>query len=225
MRQWRACVVGAALLAGCGGGSGGSEHPLPRPTGSDRDQIAQTVRGYLKALADSDASIACQELTVIAQQDLATMAGGGQSCEDGAAALSRQVRDSDRRGLRAAKVFDERIHGAKATAKVTGNGSSPRQLPLAKEGGRWKIAGFEGNVHFTSQAEAACIAGALQAYDDHKSPKFWYREGRNDFRDYIVAVCRRAAERNLLKQNVTRAQLAPIAREVMREMRRRGQIR
>lgn len=211
-------MVGAALLAGCGG------HPgLPPPTGSDRDQIAQTVRGYLKALADSDASTACEELTATAQQDLATMGGSG-SCETGAASLSTQVQDSDRRSLRSAKVFDQRIHGARATAKVTGKGTPPRSLPLEKEDGRWKIAGFEGNVHFTTQAEAACVTGAMQAYDAHKSPRFWYREGRKDFRDYTVAVCTRADKRGLLTQHTTAAQLAPIARQVIREMQRRGQI-
>jgi hypothetical protein len=219
MRRWRACLLGAAVLAGCGGGS------ASRPAGSDRDQIAQTVHAYLRALADSDASGACGELTALAQRDLATMAGRG-SCEDGARAVSRAVGDSDRRGLRSAKVFGQRIQGAKATAKVTGEHNAPRQLPLVKQGGRWKIAGFEGDLHFRSRADAACISGGLHNYDAHKVPRFWYREGRDDFRDYIVTVCRRAERRGLTSGpgKADRAQVLALARQVIREMTRSGQI-
>jgi hypothetical protein len=40
----------------------------------------------------------------------------------------------------------------------------------------------------------------------------------------MVAVCRRADQRGLLDENPTRAQIAPIARQVIRAMVRRGQI-
>jgi hypothetical protein len=219
--MWRSWLVAALVLAGCGGGGHASPPP---PHGSDRDQIAQTVHEYLNALADKDAASACDALSVTAQQDITTMNGGG-SCEDAASALIKQVRDADRHSLRSAKVFDERIHGARATAKVTGETSAARDMPLEKQDGRWKIAGFEDNVHFTSQAEAVCITGALQTYDGHRADKFWYREGRNVFRDYAVDLCSRADKRGLLNRHTTQAQLIPLARQVIREMRQRGEIR
>jgi hypothetical protein len=221
LMRGRACLAGVVLLsAGCGGGGASGGRPP-----SDRAAIAQTVRGYLSAVADSDASAVCDRLTATAQHDLATMGGAG-SCEDGATAITKPLKDGDRRSLRSARVFDERIHGARATAKVTGEGTAPRQLPLEKDGGRWKIAGFEGGVHFTSQGEAACITGGLQNYDAHKVPRFWYREGRGDFRDYIVAVCRRAEQRGLISGPgaADRAKILAIARQVIRDMARSGQI-
>jgi hypothetical protein len=223
----RAWLVGGVLLAGCGG----SEKPATdQPaTGTAREQIAAVVHGYLDALAEADGPRACGHLTLVAQDDLTSMTNA-PTCEDAVGAMDDVLDDRSRRQLRSAKVTVGAVKGTQASARLASDTlAMPRSIPLEQDDGQWKIAGFEGDVHPPNPQQAQCIAGGMNAFDTGTVPKFWAREGRSDYRDYIVDVCRRAEAAGLMDEDPDsaslRRKLTPIARKVIREMVRRGQIK
>jgi hypothetical protein len=221
----RAWLLVTIALAGCGG----AEKPATDPpaAGTSREQATAAVRGYLNALAEADGPRACGHLTITAQDDLSSMANA-PSCEDAVNALGDLLDDQSRRAMHSAKITVATVEGTKATAKLTSDTTAvPRSVPLEKADGEWKIAGFEGNLHTRDPQQAQCIAGGMDAFDKGTVPKFWAREGRKDYRDYIVAVCRRAKAAGLLDEDLATAKrkLPAIARKVIRDMVRRGQIK
>jgi hypothetical protein len=221
-RPW---LLVAIVLAGCGG----AEKPATDPpaVGTPREQAAAAVHGYLKALADGDGPRACGHLTITAQDDLSSMANA-PSCEDAVGAMDDLLDDQSRRQMRSAKITVGAIKGTKASARVENdNLAVPRSVPLEQDDGEWKIAGFEGDLHTRDPQLAQCIAGGMDAFDKGTVPKFWAREGRSDYRDYMVAVCRRAQTAGLLDEDLATAKrkLPPIARKVVHDMVRRGQIK
>jgi hypothetical protein len=76
-----------------------------------------------------------------------------------------------------------------------------------------------------SKAEAGCVAGGLDQFDKGGGDPFWQEEGRADFRDFIVAVCRKADAKDLLNGEPPGTELRDIAGQVMLRMVDRGQIR
>lgn len=120
----------------------------------------------------ADGPGACRHLTLVAQDDL-TSASNVPSCEEAVKALDRALDDQARKRLRAAKVTVGQVQGATAAVKLAG-GDLPvaRSIPLKQDAGEWKIAGFEGDVHYRSPEDAQCIAGGLNAYDRGTAPKF-----------------------------------------------------
>jgi hypothetical protein len=215
MRPLR-CLLVLTVLAGCGGSD-------PK-SGSDREQVEQTIKGYMNGLADGDGEQACGHLTESAQGNIAT-AGGANSCQEAVDGLKDALPDDDRQKLRAVRVTEARIDGSTAEARIsTGSETPPDPVPLEKTGDGWKIAGFPSGVQFGSQAEAQCISGGISEFDDGGSARFWRREGREDFRDYLVELCRRADRRGVLEGNVDMREFRRIAGEVILEMQHRGQI-
>jgi hypothetical protein len=76
-----------------------------------------------------------------------------------------------------------------------------------------------------SRAEAACVEGGIGAFDRGEVDAFWKREGRVDYRAYIVGTCRGADRRGLLDRSGSKPQIARIAGQVILRMVRSGQIR
>jgi hypothetical protein len=219
----RAWPVALVVLAGCGGS--GERAADPPAAASARQQVAAAVHGYLNGLADADGKQACAHLTRAAQADL-TAATTAPTCEVAVGAFGKQIGDDARRRLRAARVTVGAVHATTATARLAGrNLPFPRAIPLRRDAGEWKIAGFEGDVHFTSPEDAQCISGGMNTFDRGTAPKYWFHEGRKDFRAYIVEVCRRAVRRGILDDPDAKRKIVPIARQVIREMVRRGQIK
>ena len=178
----------------------------------------------MEAFAEGDGQAACDRLTASAQHNLAT-GSGASSCEDGVAKLARSLDDSARDKLKNVRVSEANIIGAKATVKLaSGQTQPPAAVPLEKADGEWRLAGFPSGVNFGSQAEAECISGGMQGFDAGSVAPFWRKEGRSDFRDYIVAICRRADQRGVLESQ-DKAALEKIARSVLLEMDKRHQIR
>jgi hypothetical protein len=113
MRRCGIALVLAALLVGCGGGSG-----------SDEDQIESTIKDYFTAFADGDGEKSCGLLTDGAREKMEAglkAAGVGDSCEDLTKAMD-QLPDEQRdeiKKLKDAEVTDIKITGDTATAVPT----------------------------------------------------------------------------------------------------------
>jgi hypothetical protein len=219
--MWRlglAFGAALALLAGCG------ESDESPGGGSEREQIEAVVVDYMHALADGDGEQACARLTSAAQKSLAA-GTGAESCAAGVEQLAGSLDSDARTLLGSVEVTVNDITGSKATVKVAaGEAQPPGPVPLEKADGEWRITAFASGVNFSSQDEAECVAGGMSAFDDGEGDGFWRKEGRSDFRDYIVEVCRRADRRGAFKSN-DRDEFDAIAREVILEMVKRGQIR
>jgi hypothetical protein len=218
MRRYVGWAIAVVALAGCGG----SDDP-PEPTGSDREQVETVVMRYLEGLLDGDGDAACDQLTPAAQDQFATISGS-DSCTDGVEKFGQLVEDD--LGGGDPRVVNVTIRGAKAEARVAA-GDKPTQTPalLEKAEGTWRISGFPPGVDFRSRAEAECILGGMGEFDRGESDQFWQREGREDFRDYIVGVCRGADRQGLLDESGNEPEIQRIAGQVVLRMIRSGQIR
>jgi hypothetical protein len=142
-----AAVLAAAVGVGCGGdddaSSGASTNRagagVPARKGSDREQIASTVRAYVQALNVGDGEQACSLLTKNGKGVLAGLLPSDQSeteCVDVIDRVARRWTD-----LAAYRVSRVSSSGSRATAELTSR--RPRYasgLLLQREGQGWKIA-------------------------------------------------------------------------------------
>lgn len=215
-----ACLVAALAVGACGG----SSEPAPA---DDREQIEETVSAYFAALVDGDVEKACGQVTEAVQRNIAT-ARGQDSCERALEGVDRAI-ESDPAGeerMRAMRVADVEIDGATASVRVAfGESDAPAPIPMEKTGDGWRIAGLINDVDYRSQAEAECVQGGMQSFAVGEADPFWKREGREDFRDYIVQTCRRAYDQGVLDEPGNEAELQRIAGRVLLRMVRSGQVR
>ena len=201
-------------LAGCG--DSGSEPS----TSSDREQIEAAMTSYLDAVADGDGDKACGHLAAGAQKDLATLAGGS-SCPDAVEQMSEALDGKSREQLRSGRIDRVVIDGTTAKATV----ASGDTIPLEKSGDAWKVTEFASGGGYSNTQQAQCVTGGMDQFDEGGGDPFWQREGREDFHDYIVEVCRRADRRGLLDGSRPGEALKRVAGNVILEMVDRGQIR
>jgi hypothetical protein len=213
------CVLALAAVAGCGGSD-------DQPTG-DREQIEATVSAHYGAMAEGDGEEACRHMTPAARENMAT-AFGTPSCEE-AIELVGEAIEADREGRRALsemRVESAEIEGSKARVRLAaGERRAPAPVPMEETGEGWKVAGTSTNVNYRSQAEAECVSGGMSSFDAGNVDPFWKREGREDFRDYLVQSCRRADARGVLDGPGNLREFERIAGRVIRGMARSGQIR
>jgi hypothetical protein len=214
VRWWLAPFL--ALLVGCG------SDDAPR-AGSDRDQLEAAATGYMQALADGEGDKACGHLTERAQQDLATIMDAS-SCPDAIEKMHAVLDDAQRDKLRDLRVARSRIDGARA--KVTFAGADT--ITLARAEGDWKVAEFASGGGYRTRAEGECVIGGMREFDAGGAHAFWRREGRADFRAFIVETCRRADRRGVLSRDsleAVRRGFDRIAGDVIAQMVESGQIR
>jgi hypothetical protein len=214
VRWW--LVSALVLLAGCGSDD-------ERRAGSDREQVEAAMTGYLEAFADGDGEEACRYVAERAQRDLATIADA-RSCADAIEKLHEALDDEQRDKLHDSRVARIRIDGARAEVTIAGGDT----IPFEKVDGGWKAVAFGSGGGYRTRAEGECIIGGMDEFDDGGGHAFWRREGRADFRDFIVETCRRADRQGILTEDGGEAEQRAfnrIAGRVIVEMAERGQIR
>lgn len=126
----------AVLVAGCGGGS----------KGSDREQVRSSVTDYAHAFGDGDGKKACSQLTAAAQASFVTRVSALTGTRDCAQAIDKlhAVAGAAITGpFQDAKVTAVKITGDSATATLSAGGGSTT-VPLSKQGGEWKITRVPG---------------------------------------------------------------------------------
>jgi hypothetical protein len=138
-----ALLASAALVAGCGGGGGSTDH--------DVGQITQTVQTALADLARADGTAFCALATPAGQAKLAG-ALPGVSCARLVALAGSRLSSATRAGLLHAHVTHVTVRGAAATVAAsdiratTGSlaaflsGNGPTTLRRERDG-TWKISG------------------------------------------------------------------------------------
>jgi hypothetical protein len=220
---WVACATAAALAVGCGGGS---ESDVEGGSGSssDREQVEAVVTAFFRGLAEADGEAMCSSLSSATRAMLVSRAKTS-SCPDAAEQLAAALDDDVRSQVAQARVDDVTLGGGKADVRVVfGDEALPDPVPVRKTEARWKVHGIPAEMGFRSRA-ASCIVGGMREFDGGGGHSFWRAEGRADYRDYIVATCRRADQRGLLDSPGQEPELQKIAGQVMLQMIRRGQIR
>jgi hypothetical protein len=119
-----AALLAAALLAGCGGGP------------SDDQQVRQTLRDFVKATADKDYKLICDQL--LAPRLVDQVKAIGLPCEK---ALQRGLGDVRDPRLTIGKVT---VDGDRASAQIrtsaAGQPPSADKVELSKVGGRWRVS-------------------------------------------------------------------------------------
>ena len=103
----------------------------------DQRQAAQTIEDLQSAGTDRDGTKVCRDLLTRALA--AKLARGGRTC---AATVKAALEDTDSADMTVESV---RVSGSRATARVrleTGKRDRRTTISLAKEGGRWRVAGL-----------------------------------------------------------------------------------
>ena len=123
--------MAAMLVAGCGG-TGDRRQP---PTPESRVRAAATA--YLGALAAQDFGRACRLMTAPARRDLAGAAG--TTCERALRAGAPSASEDLATVRREVAGADVEVRAARATIGPLGTAEQP--LRLARQRGRWLVAG------------------------------------------------------------------------------------
>jgi len=131
---------GSGPSPGGGRSSGNDASSSSARSASARGAVVSAVRSYLGALASHDSARACSEMTASAQQGIVAIApkGTGSTCQTVVASISKLITRPEAKFVRDAKVFDVRVTGTTATAKIAGAASAAR---LVRKDGHWKISG------------------------------------------------------------------------------------
>jgi hypothetical protein len=210
-------VASASALA-CGGESGDAEVESP----------GEVAVGYLSALADADGDAACGHLTDEVQRQLAERVPGVDSCQTAVSEIGGVLPDAAAKELREVKVSEEHVDGSSARVELTAGGryespGGPDPVRLRKTSEGWKIAALP--LRGTAEGEASerrtCMAGGLDQFDSGNISRFWQREGRPDFQEFMRRTCRLVASKDI----TDRSKVAATAREVLAEMVREGTVR
>jgi hypothetical protein len=144
----------AAAPSGSSGGetpvADGGSGPATTRTGSDRAQIAATLRYMRAAFNDADGKAYCAKLTDVGERQVVRVISGYtrpganlKTCQQLISSFSRAtLRSTGRRSRQLpVNVISVRIDGDRAAAKVTGGqaGQSVLVTRLARQDGEWKV--------------------------------------------------------------------------------------
>jgi hypothetical protein len=123
-------LLAVALVAGCGGGS------------SDEESVKESVRTYLSAFADGDGDRACDQLTGEAQRHAVDALRqqvpefNATSCPDAIEAVSENIGEDEKSGLRDVEFQSVTIDGDRATARPV---NATTDAELTKTDAGWLI--------------------------------------------------------------------------------------
>ena len=105
---------------------------------SDQDQVKDTLRGYIAAVADGNGDEACKKLAPQTKSALTSQTK--VSCKQAVGQLAKTIPKDQRKQAKALDKFDVKVDGEKATAtydKPSGGGKNTAMLE--KRGGDWLI--------------------------------------------------------------------------------------
>ena len=126
----------AALAAGCAPQTTSSSNSVSKFRGDQR-AVAQTVEDLQAAADDSDEAKICTQVLAKALAD--RLAAANHGCPT---AVNEAIKDTDSTDMTVEAV---RVTDNRATARVkfeTGKKDRRANIPLVREGGGWRIAGF-----------------------------------------------------------------------------------
>jgi hypothetical protein len=131
-----AALAVAALAAGCAPQTTSSSNSVSKFKGDQR-AAAQTVEDLQAAADDSDETKICTQ--ILSKALAGRLAAAGHGCP---AVVDATLKDTDSTDMTVESV---RVTGDRATARVkfeTGKKDRRGNIPLVREGGRWRISGF-----------------------------------------------------------------------------------
>jgi hypothetical protein len=188
----------------------------------------EVTLGYLSALAAGDGDAACGYLTGEVQRQLAERVPGAGSCLTAISKVGGALPDGAANSLRETKVSEQHVVGSTARVELSGDdryvapgGTDPVRLRKTSKG--WKIAALplKGTAAGEASEQRTCMAGGLDQFDNGTVNRFWQREGRRDFHEYMRRTCRLVASKDITDRSKAEA----AAREVLAEMIREGTVR
>jgi hypothetical protein len=214
-------VASASALA-CGGESSpGSEE-------AEANSPEEVTLGYLSALAAGDGDAACSYLTDEVQRQVVERWPAAESCQMALSKVGDALPDGAAKVLRETKVSEPHVVGPTARVELSGDdryeapgGTDPVRLRKTSEG--WKIAALplKGTAAGEASEQRTCVAGGLDQFDNGTVNRFWQREGRADFHEYMRRTCRLVVSKDI----TDRSKVEAAAREVLAEMIREGTVR
>jgi hypothetical protein len=112
-------------------------------SGSQRSEATTALHSYLQARAGGDWGTACSHMAATVQKQLALLAsaskGKAKGCAAAYAALSARVPVAARANPLSGGLASLRIKGDKAFALFYGPHNQKYMMPMAREGGAWKV--------------------------------------------------------------------------------------
>jgi len=115
---------------------------------AERLAAARVLSAYLEAYANGDAKTACALLasgvTQLLERGLSTAGGSAVSCTQAMARLTSNITAAQRDQVARARVLSLRVGGDRAFAIYRGTGNQFLALPMAKEGGAWRVGAVAG---------------------------------------------------------------------------------
>jgi hypothetical protein len=112
---------------------------------SQHAQATAALAAYLQARAGGDWASACSHMAGTVQKQLALLAaqGSGGSCASAYAKLSSHSPASERADPLTGALAAFRVQGDNAFALFYGSGAQKYMMPMASEGGAWKVTQIE----------------------------------------------------------------------------------
>lgn len=115
---------------------------------SDREQAATATRAYLSARAAGNYRRACDQASSGLKQSLGQPTGGSGGCPAALRALTEGVPESTlRRVARVGRILSFRTEGEQAFL-IFRSGGTVKYMPMASEGGGWKVGAIEPSEFF-----------------------------------------------------------------------------
>jgi hypothetical protein len=159
-------LLAALVVSGCGGDSdrsteepaakeaaGGAEASIEgfgeEAGGNERSALLAAFEGYLRAIEEEDGPAACSHLSATVRRSLEQIAAESLPGKGCAAILPRLLAPTAprvAREQRTGEVTKVRIEGDRGFVVFRAPGARLYQLPMAKEGGRWKAANATAGV-------------------------------------------------------------------------------
>jgi hypothetical protein len=125
------------VIAACGDDDDGGAVSVGDSDGAEIRHVFKEFEADLQAGRAQDA---CSRMTQAGQREAAGITGGaGGSCEK---TIKGFAQGADELEQKPSRIVSVEVTGGKAVAKVSDAGRAPVDLPFAKEGGEWRLAGL-----------------------------------------------------------------------------------